>query len=200
MCFAGDGCFMMYPQELATAMQFDAPVIVIVVNNGMLATIRMHQEREYPGRVSGTRLANPDFVALARAFGAHAERVDETEAFPAAFDARRGGGQARADRAAHGSLADHAPGPPQGELTLPSLRNFPRHRPGDIGERCVEQRVGPGAGTHQVCDTPLDDAARLEETGQLARVLPSTSRDAAPDLGIRQRVARSGDRPCTRSR
>ena len=76
---------MMYPQELATAMQFDAPVIVIVVNNGMLATIRMHQEREYPGRVSGTGLANPDFVALARAFGAHAERVDETEAFPAAF-------------------------------------------------------------------------------------------------------------------
>jgi acetolactate synthase-1/2/3 large subunit len=85
VCFAGDGCFMMYPQELATAMQFDAPVIVIVVNNGMLATIRMHQEREYPGRVSGTQLANPDFVALARAFGAHAERVDETRAFPAAF-------------------------------------------------------------------------------------------------------------------
>jgi acetolactate synthase-1/2/3 large subunit len=85
VCFAGDGCFMMYPQELATAMQFDAPVIVIVVNNGILATIRMHQEREYPGRVSGTKLVNPDFVALARAFGAHAERIDETEAFPAAF-------------------------------------------------------------------------------------------------------------------
>ena len=86
VCFAGDGCFMMYPQELATAMQFGAAVIVVVVNNGMLATIRMHQEREYPGRVSGTCLANPDFVALARAFGAHAESIDRAADFPAAFD------------------------------------------------------------------------------------------------------------------
>src|SRR6202012_4086520 len=73
VCFAGDGCFMMYPQELATAVQFGAAIIVIVVNNGMLGTIRMHQEREYPGRVSSTNLRNPDFVALARAFGAFAE-------------------------------------------------------------------------------------------------------------------------------
>jgi acetolactate synthase-1/2/3 large subunit len=85
ICFAGDGCFMMYPQELATAMQFNAPLVVIVVNNGMLATIRMHQEREYPGRVSATELANPDFIALARSFGAHAERVERSEDFPAAF-------------------------------------------------------------------------------------------------------------------
>lgn len=85
VCFAGDGCFMMYPQELATAMQYAAAVVVVVVNNGMLGTIRMHQEREYPGRVIATRLTNPDFVALARAFGAHAERVDRTEDFPAAF-------------------------------------------------------------------------------------------------------------------
>jgi acetolactate synthase I/II/III large subunit len=85
VCFAGDGCFMMYPQELATAMQFGAPLVVIVVNNGMLGTIRMHQEREYPGRVSATRLANPDFIAFARSFGAHAERVERTEDFPAAF-------------------------------------------------------------------------------------------------------------------
>jgi len=85
VCFAGDGCFMMYPQELATAVQFGAPLVLIVVNNGMLGTIRMHQEREYPGRVSGTRLENPDFVALARAFGAHAERIERTEDFPAAF-------------------------------------------------------------------------------------------------------------------
>lgn len=56
VCFAGDGCFMMYPQELATAAQFGATPVVIVVNNGMLGTIRMHQEREYPGRVSATRL------------------------------------------------------------------------------------------------------------------------------------------------
>jgi acetolactate synthase-1/2/3 large subunit len=85
ICFAGDGCFMMYPQELATAMQYHAPIVVIVVNNGMLATIRMHQEREYPGRVSATELANPDFIALAKSFGAHAERVERSEDFPAAF-------------------------------------------------------------------------------------------------------------------
>ncbi|AUT64008.1 thiamine pyrophosphate-binding protein [Paraburkholderia terrae] len=86
VCFAGDGCFMMYPQELATAVQFGAPLIVIVVNNGMLGTIRMHQEREYPGRVSATRLENPDFIAFAKSFGAHAERVERTEDFAAAFE------------------------------------------------------------------------------------------------------------------
>lgn len=85
VCIAGDGCFMMYPQELATAMQFGAPIVVIVVNNGMLGTIRMHQERKFPGRVSATQLRNPDFVALARAFGAHAESVEHSDDFPAAF-------------------------------------------------------------------------------------------------------------------
>jgi len=93
VCFAGDGCFMMYPQELATAMQYGAPIVVIVVNNGMLATIRMHQEREYPGRVSATQLANPDFVALAQAFGAHAEFVERTEDFAAAFARARQAGR-----------------------------------------------------------------------------------------------------------
>jgi acetolactate synthase-1/2/3 large subunit len=92
VCFAGDGCFMMYPQELATAMQFHAPLVVIVVNNGMLGTIRMHQEREYPGRVSATELVNPDFIALARAFGAYAERVEQTEDFPAAFQRAQSAG------------------------------------------------------------------------------------------------------------
>jgi acetolactate synthase-1/2/3 large subunit len=92
VCFAGDGCFMMYAQELATAVQFGAPLIVIVVNNGMLGTIRMHQEREYPGRVSATQLVNPDFIAMARAFNAHAELVERTEDFPAAFErAQRAG-------------------------------------------------------------------------------------------------------------
>ncbi|MFL9913123.1 thiamine pyrophosphate-binding protein [Paraburkholderia sp. RL17-337-BIB-A] len=85
VCFGGDGCFMMYPQELATAMQYGAAPIVIVVNNGMLGTIRMHQEREYPGRVASTGLSNPDFVTLATAFGAFAERVERNEDFPAAF-------------------------------------------------------------------------------------------------------------------
>jgi acetolactate synthase-1/2/3 large subunit len=95
VCFAGDGCFMMYPQELATAHQYGAAVIVIVVNNGRYGTIRMHQEREYPGRTHATELANPDFVALARAFGAHAERVGRSADFPAAFArARQAGGPA----------------------------------------------------------------------------------------------------------
>ncbi|WP_024302497.1 thiamine pyrophosphate-binding protein [Pseudogulbenkiania sp. MAI-1] len=85
VCFAGDGCFMMYPQELATARQFGAAVVVIVVNNGMYGTIRMHQEREYPARPFATDLLNPDFVALAHACGAHAELVERSEDFPAAF-------------------------------------------------------------------------------------------------------------------
>ncbi len=93
ICFAGDGCFMMYPQEFATAMQFDAPVVVIVVNNGMLATIRMHQEQKFPGRISGTTLSNPDFVRFAQSFGAHGERVERTEDFPAAFERARAAGK-----------------------------------------------------------------------------------------------------------
>ena len=82
---AGDGDFLMTGQELATAMQYQANIIVIVVNNGIYATIRMHQEREYPGRVIGTDMVNPDFVLLAEAHGAHAERVVKTEQFEAAF-------------------------------------------------------------------------------------------------------------------
>jgi acetolactate synthase-1/2/3 large subunit len=84
--FAGDGCFLMNGQELATAVQYGANVIFIVVNNGMFGTIRMHQERHYPGRVSGTALTNPDFAALAMAYGMHGEVVDKTSAFAAAFE------------------------------------------------------------------------------------------------------------------
>src|SRR4029453_6491086 len=83
--FAGDGCFLMYPQELATAAQHKANVIFIVANNGTYGTISVHQERRYPGRVVATDLVNPDFVALAQSFGAYAERVDTSEQFPAAF-------------------------------------------------------------------------------------------------------------------
>jgi acetolactate synthase-1/2/3 large subunit len=85
LAFAGDGDFMMNGQELATAMQYGANIIVLVVNNGSYATIRMHQEREYPGRVIGTDMVNPDFVALAAAHGAHTECVSASEDFPAAF-------------------------------------------------------------------------------------------------------------------
>jgi acetolactate synthase-1/2/3 large subunit len=84
--FAGDGCFLMHGQEFATAVQYNAAVIFIVVNNGMYGTIRMHQERHYPARVSGTDLVNPDFAAYARAFGGHGETVTRTEEFAAAFE------------------------------------------------------------------------------------------------------------------
>jgi acetolactate synthase-1/2/3 large subunit len=86
VAFAGDGDFLMTGQELATAAQYDAKVIFIVVNNGMYGTIRMHQERHYPKRVSGTMLQNPDFAALARAYGLHGEIVEATQDFAAAFD------------------------------------------------------------------------------------------------------------------
>ncbi len=84
--FAGDGDFQMSGQELATAMQYGAKVIFIVVNNGIYGTIRMHQERHFPGRVSGTTLRNPDFAALARAYGLYAEIVEKTADFAAAFE------------------------------------------------------------------------------------------------------------------
>jgi acetolactate synthase-1/2/3 large subunit len=84
--FSGDGCFLMNGQELATAAQYDVKVLFIVVNNGMYGTIRMHQERNYPERVSGTQLKNPDFAALARAYGLHGEIVEKTEDFEAAFE------------------------------------------------------------------------------------------------------------------
>jgi acetolactate synthase-1/2/3 large subunit len=86
VCFAGDGCFLMNGQELATAVQHGLAVIVVVVNNGMYGTIRMHQEREYPERPIGTDLVNPDFAALARAYGAHGERVETTAQFAPAFE------------------------------------------------------------------------------------------------------------------
>ena len=89
VCFAGDGDFLMTGQELATAVQYGAKVVVVVVDNGSYGTIRAHQERRYPGRVSGTELRNPDFADFARAFGAVAWRVERTQDFAAAFAAAR---------------------------------------------------------------------------------------------------------------
>jgi len=90
VALAGDGCFLMNGQELATAVQTGASILVIVVDNGAYGTIRMHQEREFPGRISGTRLANPDFAALARAYGAWAETVETTDAFAPALARAQG--------------------------------------------------------------------------------------------------------------
>ncbi len=82
----GDGDFLMTGQEIATAAQYGANFVALVVNNGLYGTIRMHQEREYPGRVFGTDLKNPDFAAYARAFGGHGETVERTEDFAPAFE------------------------------------------------------------------------------------------------------------------
>jgi len=86
VCFAGDGDFQMNVQELGTGLQAGAQPIVLVIDNGTYGTIRMHQERSFPGRVMGTDLANPDFVALAQAYGFHAEQVTRTGELPAAFE------------------------------------------------------------------------------------------------------------------
>ncbi|MDO1560170.1 thiamine pyrophosphate-binding protein [Brevundimonas sp. 2R-24] len=93
VCFAGDGDFLMTGQELATAVQYGANLIVVVADNGAYGTIRMHQEREYPGRVVATDLKNPDFVAYAEAFGAAGFRVERTEDFPEALAAARKAGR-----------------------------------------------------------------------------------------------------------
>jgi len=101
VCFAGDGCFMMTCQEFATAVQYALKLVVILVNNGMYGTIRMHQERHYPGRVSGTELINPDFAAMARAMGGFGDTVTKTEEFADIF-----------------AKAQHYPGPSLIEIRL----------------------------------------------------------------------------------
>jgi acetolactate synthase-1/2/3 large subunit len=93
ICLAGDGDFLMNGQEFATAVQYNLPFITIIVDNGMYGTIRMHQEREYPGRISATELRNPDFPAYAKAFGGFGVSVARTEDFPAAFRAAQGSGK-----------------------------------------------------------------------------------------------------------
>jgi acetolactate synthase-1/2/3 large subunit len=93
VCLAGDGDFLMNGQEFATAVQYDLPFITIIIDNGMYGTIRAHQERHYPGRISATDLRNPDFAAYARAFGGFGVSVERTEDFPAAFKAAQASGK-----------------------------------------------------------------------------------------------------------
>jgi acetolactate synthase I/II/III large subunit len=92
LCFTGDGDFVMSSPEFATAVQYELPIIVLLVNNGMYGTIRMHQERQFPGRVIGTDLVNPDFPALAQSYGGFGERVGRTADFEAAFERALGSG------------------------------------------------------------------------------------------------------------
>ena len=90
--FAGDGDFLMHGQEFATAVQYGLPILVVLLDNAMYGTIRMHQERHYPGRVSATQLKNPDFRGYAEVFGGHGERVTSTAEFgPALARARASG-------------------------------------------------------------------------------------------------------------
>ncbi len=93
VCFAGDGCLQMTMQEFGTACQDRANIIVLAIDNGMYGTIRMHQERTYPGRPSATRLVNPDFAALAKTYGAYGETVETTDQFGPAFERARASGQ-----------------------------------------------------------------------------------------------------------
>jgi len=93
VCVAGDGDFLMNGQEFATAVQYDLPIIVLLMDNGMYGTIRAHQEREFPGRIIATALRNPDFAAYARAFGGFGVTVEKTGDFAAAFKAAQASGQ-----------------------------------------------------------------------------------------------------------
>ncbi len=89
----GDGDFLMNGQEFATAVQYDLPIVVIVCDNGLYGTIRMHQERDYPGRVFATGLRNPDFSSYARAFGGFGATVEKTAEFAPAFKAAEASGK-----------------------------------------------------------------------------------------------------------
>jgi len=93
VCIAGDGDFLMNGQEFATAVQYDLPFVTVIADNGLYGTIRMHQERDYPGRVSATALRNPDFSAYARAFGGFGVTVEKTADFAAAFKAAEQSGK-----------------------------------------------------------------------------------------------------------
>lgn len=93
VCFAGDGCLQMTMQEFGTACQESANIIVLVIDNGMYGTIRMHQERTYPGRPSATNLVNPDFAVLARSYGAFGKTVKTTAEFGPAFERARASGK-----------------------------------------------------------------------------------------------------------
>ena len=122
VCFAGDGDFQMTGMELGTGLQAGCQPIVLILNNGMYGTIRMHQEREYPHRVSGTQITNPDFAALARSFGYLGETVTKTEEFPDAF--------ARAMDSATGAVLELMIDP---QAITPRARRWTRSAVGDVG-------------------------------------------------------------------
>jgi acetolactate synthase-1/2/3 large subunit len=118
LCFAGDGDFQMNCQELATAVQAGAAPIILILDNGIYGTIRAHQERQFPARVFGTTMVNPDFAAVARAYGFHAERVETTEAFIPAFQRAAASAQAGTGAVLRLAIAAEAIAPRQRISTL----------------------------------------------------------------------------------
>ena len=126
--FAGDGDFMMHGQELATAVQYGLALVVVLLDNGMYGTIRMHQEREYPGRVHGTALRNPDFAALAQAYGAQGERIETTAEFAPALQRALHSGKAAL---LHCLLDPEAITP---TMTLGKLREASLRQPAGAGQ------------------------------------------------------------------
>ena len=154
IAFAGDGDFQMCGQELATAVQEGLPILVIVVNNGTYGTIRMHQERRFPARVIATDLVNPDFAALARAYGAHGERVEDAADFPAALErARAAGGPALIElicdpealtpgAVAVGDPRRHAGGPVRGAAEIAELVGRGELDPVAVVEEALERIAG----------------------------------------------------------
>ena len=108
MCIAGDGDFLMTGQEFATAVQYNVPIITVIADNGMYGTIRMHQERDYPGRVVATALRNPDFAGYATVFGGYGAVVEKTADFPAAYGGALQSGQAGHHSSQARSAGHHA--------------------------------------------------------------------------------------------
>jgi acetolactate synthase-1/2/3 large subunit len=156
VAFAGDGCFLMTGQELATAVQYEAAIRIIVVNNGTYGTIRMHQEREHPGRVIATTLRNPDFVAYARAFGAFGARATTTDELKAAWEE-----------------AVSYPGPALIEAVLDAEAITPRTTITSLREQAIAARHGL-AGRHQLGVRSRDEVVRVDlERGGI--VLPGVA-------------------------
>jgi acetolactate synthase-1/2/3 large subunit len=113
LCFAGDGDFQMNCQELATAMQHGAAPVILILDNGIYGTIRAHQERQFPARVFGTTMVNPDFAAVARAYGFHAERVETTADFAPAFERAKASARAGVGAVLNLAIAPEAIAPRQ---------------------------------------------------------------------------------------
>ena len=134
VCFAGDGDFLMNGQEFATAVQYGLPIVVVLIDNGIYGTIRMHQEREFPGRVIASSLRNPDFAAYARAFGGHGETVEETAEFVPAFE--------RALASGLPSIV-HVKIDPEAITPATDAERDPRERAGE--KRDLNRSANPGA-------------------------------------------------------